>query len=337
LLSWSRGSQPQAQGCGRRQRQNRPLCPASHDVIIERMDAAPVPPLGRRPRLTLATDVQFVKGAGPKLAQVLATRGITTVEDLLYTLPFRYEDRSRQRPIQDLIEGETATIVAQARTLSWRRNRRGASTLEMTVGDGSGTLRAVWYNAEYLRDRVQSGQTLALFGRLEYDAGRLALRQPEMEVLDEADPADDLHGSLKLGRIVPMYEAAATVSSGWLRRFIHRALQELPGDLPDALPAELCGRLKLPQRRAALEQAHFPGNDVPLDQLQAARTPGQIRLILEELFALQTGLELKRRRVRRQAGPALEVNAAIRDQLKRLLPFHPTDDQKQALREIVDD
>ncbi|HXE30391.1 MAG TPA: ATP-dependent DNA helicase RecG [Terriglobales bacterium] len=292
--------------------------------------------------LGLETEVQYLKGVGPRLGELLASRGVATVEDLLYTLPFRYNDRTQFRPIQGLLEGESATVVAQIRTLHWARTRRGMTLLTLSVGDGTGVIRCVWYNADYLRDRFQSGQTLALFGKVEREGGVLTLRQPEFEILDAAplaEPAGEaaLGGSLKLGRIVPVYEAVGTLTSGRLRLLIHRALSELPAEFPDALPAELRQRLKLPGRRAALEQVHFPTSDVALDLLQQARSPGHIRLIVEELFYLQAGLELKRRRVKRQKGAAIGVNAAIRESLKRVLPFHPTGDQKQALREIVAD
>ncbi|HVB40390.1 MAG TPA: ATP-dependent DNA helicase RecG, partial [Terriglobales bacterium] len=297
--------------------------------------------------LRLTTEVQYLKGVGPRLGELFRSRGVATVEDLIALLPFRYEDRSQQRPIQALIEGETATVVAQVRTLTWRRTRQGMSLLELTAGDGTGTLVCIWYHADYLRDRFQSGQTLALFGRVEKEPGRgrLQLRQPEFEVLGDAEgraasvDASDaseaaLGSSLKLGRIVPVYEAIGTLTAGRLRRLIHRALGELPASFPEALPATLSQRLRLPRRREALEQVHFPAPGASLAELQQARSPGHVRLILEELFCLQAGLELKRRRIRRQPGPAMVINAAVRERLKRLLPFHPTAGQKNALREI---
>ncbi len=284
--------------------------------------------------LSLATEAQYIKGVGPRVAALLAERGIVCVEDLITTLPFRYEDRSRQAPIQELLEGETATVVAQIRTLAAVRTRRGMEMLEATVGDGSGVLRCLWYHAEFLRDRFASGQTVALYGKLEREGGRLVMRQPEFEVL--AGDAD-LGGSLKLGRIVPVYEAIGALTSGRLRRLVHRALEELPPELPEPLPLELRRRLRLPPRRQALEQVHFPPAEAKLEEYQNARSPGHVRLILEELFFLQAGLELKRRRVKRQTGPAMAVNPRIRERLKQLLPFHPTADQKQALKEIVAD
>ena len=280
--------------------------------------------------------MQYLKGVGPRWGELMAGKGIFTIEDLVLTLPFRYEDRSRLLPVQALVEGETATVVAQVRTLAHARTRSGLQVLEMLAGDGTGSLRCIWYHAEYFRDRFQSGQTLALYGRLTREAGRLAMRQPEFEIL-EHEPEAELGESIKLGRWVPIYEAIGPLSSSHLRTLVHRALAALPPELDDPLPAELLARLGLPARRAALDQVHFPPPAASLEQLQQARTPGHRRLIFEELFFLQAGLEFKRRRIRRQPGPRIEIKPAIREQLKRVLAFHPTGDQKQALKEIAAD
>lgn len=288
-----------------------------------------------RARLQLDTPVKYVKGVGPQLAAQLEQRGIVTVEDLVYTLPFRYEDRSRLRPIRELMEGESATVVAQIGALAWVRTRRGMIVLRMMVGDGTGHLECLWYHGEFLRDRFQSGQTVALFGRVERDGARHVLRQPEFEILGpgEAEGID----SLKLGRIVPVYEAMGTLTSGRMRVLVHRALAGLPPRLVDPLPARLRERRQLPGRREALLSVHFPPPEADLATLQAARSAGHIRLIFDELFYLQAGLELKRRRIQRQPGHVIGVHAGIRERLKAMLPFHPTADQKQVLREIVTD
>ncbi|MGH9519234.1 MAG: ATP-dependent DNA helicase RecG [Terriglobales bacterium] len=293
--------------------------------------------------LSLGTSVQYVKGVGPRWADTLARRGILTVEDLLYMLPFRYEDRSHLRPIQALLEGEAATVLAQVQHLHWIRTRKGQVMLRMTVSDGTGSLLCSWYNAAYLRERLQSGQTVALFGRLERDHGQRALLQPELEILDSttgstgqdggADPLDD---SLRLGRIVPVYEAIAGLSSGWLRRFIHRALAATE-PIPDSLPLAVRQQFTLLSRADALQHVHFPPPGASLEALRNARTPAHVSLIFEELFYLQSGLELKRRRVRRVTAPRLVVDGSARESLKRILPFHPTQDQKQVLREIAAD
>jgi ATP-dependent DNA helicase RecG len=224
-------------------------------------------------------------------------------------------------------------VVAQVKTVGMMRSRRGMTLLQMGVSDGVATLLCTWFNAEYLRGRFVAGQTLALYGRVEREGGRVAMRQPEFEILDSGDEALD---SLKLGRIVPIYEAIGKITSGRIRLYVSRALEGLSGELPDGLPATIRQRLGLVDRRFAFEQVHFPV-DVPMPLLQAARSAGHFRLIFEELFYLQTGLEVKRRRVLNEQGFLVEVNGAIRERLKKVLPFHPTVDQKRVLREIVDD
>ncbi|MGH9478726.1 MAG: ATP-dependent DNA helicase RecG [Terriglobales bacterium] len=291
------------------------------------------------PRLALSTAVQFVPGVGPKLAELLAERGIATVEDLLLHLPIRYEDRSRRRSISELLEGDSATIVAQVQTVQLRHTQRGRTQLEAIVSDGTAALACTWYNAAFVRDKIQSGQMLALYGKLARQGGRLGLHQPEVEMLSpeggDGLPAG-LDGSLKLGRVIPVYEAIGPLTSGRLRRLMHNAVRELPAEVPEVLPASVRAQLGLPPRRQAIEQAHFP-NGAAVEELAKARTPAQMAFILEELFCLQAGLEMKRRRVQRQPAPVLATSPAIRERLKQVLPFHPTTDQKQALREIAAD
>ena len=139
--------------------------------------------------LDLATNVQFVKGIGPKIAQTLLEKGITTVEDLLYYLPFRYEDRLNPRGIGELRAGEMASIIAEVRTFGLFRTRR-MPIFEMTVGQGRDTLKCIWFNATYLQDKFRAGMLLALYGKVEAgDRGghRFEIIQPQFEVLHDPD------------------------------------------------------------------------------------------------------------------------------------------------------
>ena len=116
--------------------------------------------------LELATNVQYVKGIGPRFAEILLEKGIATVEDLLYYLPFRYEDRLNPRGIGELRAGEMASIIAEVRTFGLFRTRR-MPIFEMTVGQGRDTLKCIWFNASYLKDKFRAGMTLALYGKVE--------------------------------------------------------------------------------------------------------------------------------------------------------------------------
>src|SRR3954469_13451012 len=129
------------------------------------------------------TPVQFVKGIGPRLAEILAAKGIHTVDDLLHYLPFRYEDRLNPRTIAELRAGEMATVIAEVRTSGLFRTRK-MPIFQMTAGQGRTRLRCIWFNGTYLRDRFQPGQLVALYGKVEQErTGELQLVQPQFEIL----------------------------------------------------------------------------------------------------------------------------------------------------------
>ena len=127
-----------------------------------------------------STAVQYVKGIGPRLSEILAAKGIHTVDDLLYYLPFRYEDRLNPRGIAELRAGEMATVIAEVRTSGLFRTRR-MPIFQMTAGQGRARLKCIWFNAAYLRDKFQPGQMVALYGRVEDNRGEMA-QMPRAEL-----------------------------------------------------------------------------------------------------------------------------------------------------------
>jgi len=298
--------------------------------------------------LDLNTNVQYVKGIGPKIADVLKEKGITTVEDLLYYLPFRYEDRLNPRGIGELRAGEMASVIAEVRTSGLFRTRR-MPLFEMTAGQGRDTVKCIWFNATYLKDKFRPGQIVSLYGKVEessFGPARLQIMQPQFEILH--DPIEDGTAgteeerkwqTLETGRIVPIYESAGKgrLTARWFRRVIHGMLERLEGELPDAIPRVVRGQMGLIDRKAAFWQAHWPEVGESLAKLQSARTPALFRLIFEELFFLELGLELKRRKMRSQTGVSFQINDDMRAAVKRILPFHPTAAQKRVLKQIVDD
>src|ERR1700722_1976221 len=178
--------------------------------------------------LELTTPVQYVKGIGPKLAEVLATKGIATVGDLLNYLPFRYEDRLNPRGIAELRPGEMATVIAEVRNSGLFRTRR-MPIFQLTVGQGRSRLKCLWFNATYLQDKFKPGELIALYGKVEQDkSGELQIIQPQFEMLGDAaaeDADDKAASSLEVGRIVPIYESAGQgrVTARWFRRIIRKA------------------------------------------------------------------------------------------------------------------
>jgi len=297
--------------------------------------------------LQLGTSVQYVKGIGPRLAELLAAKGIQTLDDLVHYLPFRYEDRLNPRGIAELRPGEMATVIAEVRTSGLFRTRR-MPIFQMTAGQGRTRLKCIWFNAGYLRDKFKPGQIVALYGKVEedYRGGELQLTQPQFEIIGEAsadngsDAAEQkLAASLEIGRIVPIYESAGQgrLTSRWFRRIIHAALENLPADLPDPIPAVVRRHLNLISPREALQKVHWPEPGEIIQDLQSSRTPAHVRLIFEELFFVELGLELKRREQKAQTGIAFKLDDRVRAAIKNILPFHPTAAQKRVLKEIASD
>ena len=294
--------------------------------------------------LELSTPVQYVKGVGPRIAEILATKGIHTVGDLLHYLPFRYEDRLNPRGISELRPGEMATVIGEVRSSGLFRTRK-MPIFQLTVGQGRARLRCLFFNATYLQDKFVPGQMIALYGKVEEDqrSRELQIIQPQFEMLgDSADSGDNgaekkAAESLEIGRIVPIYEATGRLTPRWFRRAIRTALDNLTPDLPEPIPAAVRAHLGLISPRAALWNVHWPEPGESLQDLQSSRTPAHIRMIFDELFFVELGLELKRRQQKAQTGIAFRLDERVRAAIKKILPFHPTAAQKRVLKEIAAD
>jgi ATP-dependent DNA helicase RecG len=285
----------------------------------------------------LADEVKYLKGVGPQRAALLAERGIATVEDLLYYFPFRYEDRAHFTRIRDIRPGGTYAVRAEVASGGVVRFRGGRNVIyHLLVQDASGVLHCKFFHGGYLEGRFRPGQRLVLYGKAEMDPfrpARIEMVNPQYETLD-GEEAD----STEVGRIVPVYEAIGRISSRMLRRVIHLALENLEPEIADRLPVAIRARLRYPERRRALIEAHFPAGSEPLEVLNAFRSPAQQRLIFEEFFFYQLGLALRQRERQGRTGIAFRVREdGIREALKRILPFKPTGAQKRVLAEIVAD
>jgi ATP-dependent DNA helicase RecG len=285
--------------------------------------------------MDLASPVQYVKGVGPQRAEALVGEGVSTFEDLLFHLPLRYEDRRHFSRIADLRPGMKVSVSGTITVAGLRRARR-MSLYEIRLEDGSGRLKALWFNQPFLKDTLPRGAQVVLFGTVEPDAygsRQIMMSSPQYEKV-ESDDAPGIH----TGRIVPIYEKLGPLTGKALRRVLLRLAEAIPDGLPDPLPAELRDRMQVIPRAEALRRAHRPSDQDELAALNAARSPAHRRLILEEFFLFQLGLARARQaRQERPKRAAFQVTDATRDAVKRILPFHLTGAQKRVLREIADD
>lgn len=287
--------------------------------------------------VTWSTEVTYLKGVGPHRAALMASRGIHNVADLLLYLPFRYEDRIRFNQIGEIVPGGTYTVHATVADEGVARFTRGRGALfHLLIRDSTGTLACKFFHGGYLQGRFRVGQALVVHGKADLDPrrpGRIEMINPQCEAVG-TDAAD----STEMGRIVPIYEAIGNISSRLLRRIIYGALQNLSAPPPDALPPSLIARYGFPNRGDAIRFVHFPPPGVPLDSLNQFFSPSHRRLIFEEFFLYQLSLALRRKEVEQRPGIAFRVREPrIREALKRILPFKPTNAQKRVLAEIAAD
>ncbi|MBI2816171.1 MAG: ATP-dependent DNA helicase RecG [Acidobacteria bacterium] len=292
--------------------------------------------------LNLTTPVQYVRGVGEQRARILENKGILTAEDLLYYIPFRYEDRTRVTGPDEVRAGEMATVIAHVVRCGMLNLRRGrVKIFRASVEGGGRRLWCKWFNAAYLQRIIEPGQILALYGKVEEDSydGGLQMVQPQYEILPalpgSAPSAEDL---LEIGRIVPIYETAGNgrLTSRFFRRVIHFVLESLAG-IEDPLPPEVVAKYPVIPRWQAIRDIHFPPPGTRLGDLLRYRSPAHLRLIFEEFFLLEARLALRRKRAREVPGIAFQTDARVRESLKKVLPFHPTAAQKKAVAEIAAD
>jgi ATP-dependent DNA helicase RecG len=286
--------------------------------------------------MELDAPVQYVKGVGPQRAEGLAKLGVKTAEDLLLHLPMRYEDRSQFARLADLRPGMRVAVSGTVAASGLRRARR-LSIYELRLDDGSGRmLKAIFFNQPFLKDVLGKGVRTVLFGLVERDAmgsRLLVMRSPQYEIVEK-----DEHGGIHTGRIVPVYEKLGALTVKPLRRVQAQLAAQVPADLADPLPAELRERLAVIGRGEALRRVHLPGEADSLDALNRFRSPGHVRLILEELLLFQLGLARRKSGVRAERKrAAFEIQDAAREAVKRILPFPLTEAQRRVLREIADD
>ncbi len=283
------------------------------------------------------TEVMYLKGVGPHRAEMLAKRGLRTFEDLLGYLPFRYEDRIRFAKIRDIAPGQVYTLQAEVSSGSLvRYTRARGGVYHLLVKDDTGSLPCKFFHGGYLEQKFKPGQRIVLHGKADLDPnrpGRIEMINPEYELLGAADL-----DSTEVGRIVPIYEAIGGISSRMMRRIIYLALEKFAGQMPDPLPAELLARYKFPSRRDAIRYVHFPPPTEPVEALNSFRSQAHQRLIFEEFFFYQLSVAMRKKAAQQQPGIAFRVREpAIREAIKRVLPFKPTDAQKRALAEIAAD
>jgi len=280
----------------------------------------------------LSQPVQFARDVGPRRAPYLKKFGIETVEDLLYHLPFRYEDRRKLGDIASAQFGEEVGIVGEIAHLGDRSIGRGGQRriLEGVLRDASGLLGLTWYNGvTFFRSRYKVGQRVLVYGKVERSPGG-----GKRIVHPDVDPQPDEDAG---AGILPIYQKPTILSVGVMRKIAQQAATEYAPLAPAVLPAAIVARAQLADPAAALHALHTPAPDADVDRLNRFATQAHRALVFDELFFLQLGLGLKRRQAVLEHGMAQPRSGALTDRLAAALPFALTGAQQRVIEQVYVD
>jgi len=289
----------------------------------------------------LATPLQFIKGAGPKLAGALARKGINTVEDALYLLPNRYEDRRELRPVAKLRPGCIEVFHAEVISADAVANRKGRRFFEAIVGDGSGTITLKWfnYNPAWMKKSWRAGRWGIFTGEVAQYGYQKEVHHPDVEWLAEGEELQAVmaRDPFNFARIVPVYPLTEGVQQKTLRRVLKQVVDGIAGSVETVIPVAIAERHNLLPLGEALREVHFPGEGADLQRLNGAATPAHRTLVFDELFFLELGLALKKQGISLEPGIAFQVTHRYTRELLKLLPFTLTNAQRRVLSEIKND
>ncbi len=309
----------------------------SQPAVPKPMETARAPRRAPRGQALWNMSIQFAKGVGPRRALLFETRGVKTVEDALWYLPWRYEDRSVMTPISRLQPGTRATICGTLVAVQVKRTaRRGMTILEVMVEDATGSLPCVYFNQPYLENKFTQGARVMMCGVV--SAGRrkwgdVQMESPQYEIL-----GDETDVPLHVGRIVPVYHETRGLASRQIRTTIKGLLQTYLDSVEELIPPETLARQALPVLGEAIGEVHFPPAHTPLETLERGVTGAHQRLAFEELFVLEVALALRQRSVKEEVkGIEFDVGTPLLASLQASLPFRLTEAQQRVSSEIARD
>lgn len=302
----------------------------------------PLTPSWQRRKEILSTPIEKIRGVGPRVSQQLAKMGILTVEDALYTLPYRYEDRRQIRKIAQLRDGKREVFSAEILVAGETQTSRNRKKLfEVVVGDGTGQIQLKWfhYRRDWMKHRYVVGQRLLVVGDVKRFGVIREIHHPDIELLAHNGAIDDHIAAdpLNFGRILPVYPLTEGLHQKSIRKIWKEIVDLYAEYAVSPLPSEILQRHGLLPLAEALRQVHWPNNKTNVSELEAGSDAARRTLVFDEFFFLELGLALKRRGVVLEKGIPFKVTHRYTKPLAALLPYRLTEAQRRVLGEIKQD
>ncbi|OHB32304.1 MAG: ATP-dependent DNA helicase RecG [Desulfuromonadaceae bacterium GWB2_53_15] len=292
-------------------------------------------------RKNLQTQMQFIKGVGPKLSELLAKRGVKNVEDALYLLPHRYEDRRELRPIAGLRPGFTEVFTGRVVSAEMSSTKGGRRFFEAMVTDDSASVVLKWFNCNptFMKRIWKTGKIGVFTGEVSQFGYQREVHHPDVEWLAEGQNVQEVLAAdpVNFGRIVPVYPLTEGLSQKVMRKVMREVVDGFLPYVQEFIPSTLLASMRLPGLRQSLRDIHMPSQDVKLEDLNEGRTTAHRAIAFDEFFFWELGLALKKRGVMLEEGIAFQVTHRYTKPLARLLPFELTAAQRRVLSEIKND
>ncbi len=297
-----------------------PVAPEPQGAPVPVEETSDVPP--EPPASGLQAPVTSLPGISVAYSARLSRLGISTVRDLLYHVPHRYDDYRTLKPINRLEYGDETTVVGTIWETTSRKTRGGSTLVSSIVADASGTIEAVWFNQPYLVRQLRAGRQIVLSGKVDEYLGRLMLQSPVWEPLEKE--------LIHTGRLVPIYSLTSGITSRWMRRLMKRVVDHWAPRLEDYLPDQIRKRAGLIELAAALRQIHFPDSE-------ATAAVARHRLSFDEFLFIQLGMLSQRQEWQSQAGIPIPRDQGLLDAFLGSLSFQLTPAQQRSLDQILVD
>jgi len=273
--------------------------------------------------LSLDIPIQYVKGVGPKRAVLFKKLGVETLNDLIYFIPKRYEDRSNLKPINSLESDTYQTILCYVVDVQEEKIRNNLTLIKARVRDNTGEAIAVWFNQTYLKNILKKGTRLYLYGNIIRRFGRIEIQNPDYEI---ANGDETVH----TGRIIPIYPLTEGLSQKIVRGIIWNTLNQYLDKLEEFVPLEILDKYGFPDIKGAIQNIHFPDSE---ESLRKARE----RLAFEEFFLLQLAILRRRMSLLKEEAPVIKVSRNTENKFLKSLPFELTNAQKRVIEDIKRD
>ena len=283
--------------------------------------------------------VDHLHGVGPRLVPKLQKLGLHTIEDALYHLPQRYEDRRHFKTISQLKDGQQevfiGTVLASGEAVTTRSRRK---IYEVIVGDQSGKISLKWfrYRKNWLQNRFPIGQKAVFIGEVKRFAALREVYHPDSELIETDTDFQQLLVSdpMNYGRILPVYALTEGLSQKQARKIWYRLIRDHAPLAQNFIPPEILCKYHFMHRSEALQEVHWPNDKCVMQSLENGRNIARQSLVFEEFFFLELGLALKRAGVELEEGIAFNFNHKYTVPLNKLLPFKLTEAQRRVLGEI---